>query len=942
MTHIRSMKELVGSIIGEYQLKRLLGKGGMGAVFLAWHVHMKLPYALKVLLPELSNNEHYLERFFREARQAAQLKHPNVVSVQTAGKDGGYAYMAMDYVEGSSLKTTLAKAPYKRLGAEVAVELIIQALRGVGAAHKLGMIHRDIKPDNIMLSTKGEVKVADFGLARHIEDVSLTKSGQVLGTPAFMSYEQWECQDLDPRTDIYSMGATLFNLVTGRYPYEGKGSSAIVLKMVSGQITPLREVLPTNDDSLESIILKMLERKREERYSTAEETTEALSEWKSHLSHYDPVNAITTLMSDTDLEDGVIHVGSGEPTTHSAGSSGRRQPPSSSSISLGDVQRVAVGMRIAEDDDHLTLSRVEDAILHESERVQDAPKSETLLELIGSPNQPDFPSPKPEPEGRSSIPWVLSIVLGVIVSTIIILAIMLGQEEGEGSIDARDTDSSTMSEEGVVIGNEDNQPGNILENENTQPSNEPAENPKDDQECRQLQSWIELSNTEHPTATPPPQFTEARVEGTQASETHWTEVLATLRAWIRHSEIEENALRRWSQEASEAEEGLASFDFQESSDIRPAMVRLQRSLQSASRLLSNIESARHSVALQIEVAEDHLAYIRVSMRLQDVDPLGNWARVLAIKQEYSGQHSDDLAMICQEMDSAAFQRARAEGLDSLEAYLNPALGRLHLRNAELILRYWNRPADPSKVPSILSPYGRNEQGFYLYERKNSDWGVVIYVPPGYIEVHSDDDGRTVLVEHSGFFLDKYEVSIDSYQYYCRQVGLPVFNANVPDNQLDYPVTGITWAQARAYARWVGGVLPTEIQWVAAAYGTDGRSYPWGNFEQPPGIQLEDDCFLPVRENSGDVSPYGHMAMGGNAREWLADPFTNDWVFGLTDNLLSSPDPVPDSQGSGNARAVRGGSYMTSEGLAALTHRQSHLTDDSAPDIGYRVCITPVR
>ena len=207
------LRHLVGMSLGDYQIKRLLGSGGMGSVFLGWHRHMQLPFAVKVLFPEQANNEQFLERFFHEASLGARLRHENAVGVHYAGiaevelaawnVPARLAYLAMEYVEGRSAREALKETDAGRLEPAVAAEIVAQALRGLSAAHDMGLIHRDIKPDNLMIARDGRVKIADFGLARMLGDAGLTQTGQILGTPSYMSLEQWRGdEDIDARTDI--------------------------------------------------------------------------------------------------------------------------------------------------------------------------------------------------------------------------------------------------------------------------------------------------------------------------------------------------------------------------------------------------------------------------------------------------------------------------------------------------------------------------------------------------------------------------------------------------------------------------------------------------------------------------------------------------------------------------------------------------------------------
>ncbi|MGE3852674.1 MAG: serine/threonine protein kinase, partial [Planctomycetota bacterium] len=294
-----NLDRLVGTTVGDYTLKRLLGQGGMGAVFLGWHVHMQLPYAVKVLRPDMTG-ESFLERFFLEARLGAQLKHENIVGMHYAGVaqlDGStMPYLAMEYVEGESVRTAVKQAGGK-LSPLASANVMSQALRGLGYAHRQKMIHRDIKPDNLMINRAGVVKIADFGLARSVGGESgLTLSGQVLGTPAYMSLEQWRSdKDIDGRTDIYSLGATWYHILAGKPPYAGDPYT-ILARLNAGPPPPIVESNPGCDEELGGIVMRMMAQHADNRYATAEEVLRAIDTWSRNVASPEEVEESLVLL----------------------------------------------------------------------------------------------------------------------------------------------------------------------------------------------------------------------------------------------------------------------------------------------------------------------------------------------------------------------------------------------------------------------------------------------------------------------------------------------------------------------------------------------------------------------------------------------------------------------------------------------------------------------
>jgi len=219
----------VGRRLGKYEITKLLGAGGMGVVLKGHDASIERDVAIKVLPSELSANPKVLDRFLAEARSAGKLNHPNTVTIFEIAQDGDDHFLVMEVVAGGSAEDHINNAGAYSVGE--ATRIAIESCRGLAAAHKAGMVHRDVKPANLLLAEDGTVKVSDFGLAKRMQSQSLqlTQAGQVLGTPYYMSPEQWESGDVDERSDIYSLGATYYALLTGKCPFQD--SSSIVQVM---------------------------------------------------------------------------------------------------------------------------------------------------------------------------------------------------------------------------------------------------------------------------------------------------------------------------------------------------------------------------------------------------------------------------------------------------------------------------------------------------------------------------------------------------------------------------------------------------------------------------------------------------------------------------------------------------------------------------------------
>ncbi|MFO0928889.1 MAG: serine/threonine-protein kinase [Gemmataceae bacterium] len=259
--------------LGEFRILRLLGAGGMGTVYLAFDGRSERQLALKVLSDPMASNQAYIDRFYREAKSGALLNHPNIVRTLNAGQDRqtGKHYLVMEYVDGPSAHALLAQTP--RLSVGDAVHIALDVARALEHAHSRNIIHRDIKPDNILITRSGVAKLGDLGLAKRLDDPShLTAARQGFGTTAYMPYEQAiNAKYADGRSDIYALGATLYHLLTGQVPFPGENHLEVVEKKNQGHFRVARSLNPAVSPELEQILARMLARQPRDRYQTASE-----------------------------------------------------------------------------------------------------------------------------------------------------------------------------------------------------------------------------------------------------------------------------------------------------------------------------------------------------------------------------------------------------------------------------------------------------------------------------------------------------------------------------------------------------------------------------------------------------------------------------------------------------------------------------------------------
>lgn len=260
-------------VIGGFELIAKIGQGGMGTVFKARQLSLDRLVAVKILPPSAAKDAKFIARFQKEARATAQLNHPNIVKGIDVGEDGGLWYFAMEYVDGPSLKQLLREQ--KTIPEEKALEIAEQMARALECAQANGFVHRDIKPDNILLTARGVAKLADLGLAKQADDdAALAQAGQAVGTPYYMAPEQARgaVDEIDMRTDIYALGATLFHLVTGRPPFSGPSSSSILLKHLTEKAPLAHLIAPAGcGEAFSRLIERMMQKERDKRVQSPAE-----------------------------------------------------------------------------------------------------------------------------------------------------------------------------------------------------------------------------------------------------------------------------------------------------------------------------------------------------------------------------------------------------------------------------------------------------------------------------------------------------------------------------------------------------------------------------------------------------------------------------------------------------------------------------------------------
>jgi serine/threonine-protein kinase len=259
---------------GRYEIIEELGKGGMGKVYRAEDKKIKEEVALKLIKTEIASDKKTIERFSNELKMARKIAHRNVCRMYDLGEEKGTHFITMEYVPGEDLKRLVRKVGQFSAGKTISIAK--QVCEGLAEAHRLGVVHRDLKPQNIMVDEDGNARIMDFGIARSVKGKGITGAGVMIGTPEYMSPEQAEVKEVDQRSDIYSLGVILYEMVTGRVPFEGETPLSIAMKHKSEMPKDPRELNSQIPEDLSRVILRCLEKDKEKRYQSAGEVQSEL------------------------------------------------------------------------------------------------------------------------------------------------------------------------------------------------------------------------------------------------------------------------------------------------------------------------------------------------------------------------------------------------------------------------------------------------------------------------------------------------------------------------------------------------------------------------------------------------------------------------------------------------------------------------------------------
>jgi predicted Ser/Thr protein kinase len=273
---------VVGELIaGRYELEELVGSGGMSSVYRAHDRLLERRVALKILHEQFTRDDDYVERFRREARAVAQLTHPNIVTVIDRGEQDGRQFIVFEYVDGMNLKELVEQEG--RLSPREAIELALQVARGLSFAHDQGLVHRDVKPQNVLLDGDGRAKVTDFGIAHAVDVDGMTVTGTIMGTSNYIAPEQARGQPVDEQTDVYSLGCVLYELLAGEVPFDGDNFVAVAMRHVNDPVPSVREVRPDVPPRLDWAIQRAMAKDHDDRFESMADFAAELEDCHAEL-----------------------------------------------------------------------------------------------------------------------------------------------------------------------------------------------------------------------------------------------------------------------------------------------------------------------------------------------------------------------------------------------------------------------------------------------------------------------------------------------------------------------------------------------------------------------------------------------------------------------------------------------------------------------------------
>ena len=830
--------KFIGAEIGGCRIISKIGEGGMGAVYKAHHIRLNKVVALKVMAAGLLGlgDEVHRKRFLREARAAAQLEHPNIVTVYDVNEFENSPYIVMQYVEGRSVGDDLDNQG--KYGEIEALRIVRQAAEALDAAQQHNIVHRDIKPDNIMLTSTGQAKVMDFGLAKDTgaSDARVTASGTILGTPIYMSPEQFKAEVLDGRSDIYSLGVTLYHMVAGRPPFIGETPFELGSKHMEMPPPSPRNYTPELSPQVCGIVERMLAKNREDRYKSATELVtdidKALAELTTKSStDYEPerkrspvivIAAVAALVLVAVLAAFLL--------------AGKDQPAKQNDIKDQPVsQEDSLENRAGE-----VLKDIKSKV---ATHVAAREYAKALQLLNGFPGE--FAGTAAWSEVEAEKGQLMQQVIEYFDSTL---------KEIDESI--KNQNLTAAAQRSADLTNQANllraqfedlpKEGRVAElaaqaQEKATVAEARDREISDYSRAKQLYDKGDLKGA------------EALLASVDSENLYLRNEFDKLKQDIEKKKSEEGVRlerERWSVAKKEAESRLVAEKYSEA----------ERIVKEGGFERSFLPEVKEEASKILTVVEERLASLakaRVALDLQDAERLaGEW-----------------------ELDSAG---------EILEKHRNHEDFQDKISTLESILGNRNKYVeDEGKAKELIASGSGaaarekmqrwlNSQDEGIKKRAaETDLAAVAILEPDMVYFPTGDYklGNTTSVKLSAFYLDRHEVTNAEYGKFLEAAKHVVPQGWSTKLDPNAPVTGVSYKDAAAYAKWAGKRLPNEEEWeVAASWDPKSKrnlTYPWGGEFDDKKTNIGSTGPTPVGLRKGDLSPCGIHDMAGNVCEWTA-------------------------------------------------------------------------
>ena len=957
--------------LGPYQIEKKLGQGAMGGVYLGMHRVLEVHHAIKVIHPKLLGDTTLLERFLREARNTAKLKHTNIVQVVGADQVEGIYYLAMEFVQGKTLEQMMRNPGLSIHDAVRYIHMIANALH---YAHTRNIIHRDIKPANIMVNEEDVAKLMDFGLVRDTgqpegaeSGEQLTMAGYIMGTPQYMPVEQWQGEGVDHRSDIYALGATAYVALTGKLPFPGKSARDIFRAVLTTQAKDVREHNDEIDEQLATVIHRAIEPEKEDRYQTAEEFALALEAWWDQHPYMGTSLFKAPTMEETRSVTGgrtVLSSSSAQtrsPTravlTHGAsgvGSSptGMDLPTKSKAPLIAVVVLFALaGLGVAaffafegkgnEGANNTLPSAVFEVGIATDKATEALPLAVTNREFAVPGSGPATLNGEPYEFGKSLTlnPGLNTLAVAAADgSKVRVLYVLLDEEPPVLTLaalkDVADNIIPTTETSYTLMGNvsdagcglRDLELVLVVDGDESRPVVGDDGAFKFDLGVKDADITIELQATD-------------RAKNRQV-----------VRLWLVPDRLPLKTDDAW----QPANGWVTSKNFTLSGKLNKSrgvtlMIDEQPTelaVDGSFSIALEREPGRHVIKY---AASDWLGRTVEGSREIIVDleppviqlsaPTAEAISVekLPLKIDVKGKLDSDTASLTINGDSVKVASdgsfssqvsAKEFGNLPIEVRATDPAGRTTSKSVMLKIKQ-----------TTYRALGKNDKGYREFERVK-DGMVMVEVPGGKYTRGGGDlpDAPEVEVEVSTFLIAKYEVTNEQFAKFLtaskvtaddalgrrwlvkNDAGfffdlLPVGNAwSTSAGEEMRPVVGVTWSGARAYCQWADpdGDLPSEAQWEYAARGTDSRTYPWGEaFPSAATANREGTgrgATSDVTKQAASDSFFGVRNMAGNVEEWCLDWYT-EGSYARADQ--KGKDPALTNKPSGfDQRVVRGGGYLS--------------------------------